>query len=34
MPYFEVPDAVADDYSEFIEWAKQAAQVAHSAKKK
>jgi DNA transformation protein len=34
MPYFEVPDAVADDYSEFIEWAKQAAQIAHSAKKK
>jgi DNA transformation protein len=33
MPYFEIPDDVADDYSEFIEWAKQAAQVAHSAKK-
>jgi len=34
MPYFEVPKNVTDDYSEFIEWAKQAVEVAHSAKKK
>ncbi len=34
MPYFEVPQAVADDYSTFIDWAKEASEVAHAAKKK
>ena len=34
MPYFEVPQAVADDYSAFIEWAKEALEVAHAAKNK
>ena len=32
MPYFEVPHAVVDDYSTFIDWAKEAAGVAHAAK--
>ncbi len=34
MPYFEVPQAVAEDYSTFIDWAKEASEVAHAAKKK
>jgi DNA transformation protein len=34
MPYYEVPVAIADDYSVLIEWAKEAAAVAHAAKKK
>ena len=32
MPYFEVPRAVVDDYSTFIDWAKEAVGVAHVAK--
>jgi len=34
MPYFEVPSSVFEDYSTFIDWAKEAAAVAHAAKKK
>jgi len=32
MPYFEVPVDVLDDDSQLIEWASEAAQVAHAAK--
>jgi TfoX/Sxy family transcriptional regulator of competence genes len=34
MPYYEVPREVADDYSTFIDWAKEASEVAHAAKKR
>ena len=34
MPYYEVPAVIAADYSALIEWAKEAAEVAHAAKKK
>lgn len=32
MPYFEVPVDVLDDDSQLLEWAREAAQVAHAAK--
>jgi len=34
MPYYEVPREVVDDYSTFIDWAKEASEVAHVAKKR
>jgi DNA transformation protein len=34
MPYFEVPADVLEDDSTLIEWAEEASQVAHAAKKK
>jgi TfoX/Sxy family transcriptional regulator of competence genes len=34
MPYFEVPADVLEDDSAIIEWAEEAAQVAHATKKK
>lgn len=34
MPYFEVPADVADSESSLIEWATEAAQVAHASSKK
>jgi DNA transformation protein len=34
MPYCQVPKEVANDYSTFIDWAKEASEVARTAKKK